>query len=232
MPEGVYFGPRDGRRISGTVRAFEAGASGLLTPKKGLFQRDVVPVQFRNDFAGTVPAHGVMRVGTPVTSDGVQVLPANRPDTTFRRLYLVNGPEEVAQNAFGWGTWLWHADWVLYDDASTPADGESWGPQDGSFEIKKWRYGFTIRGNPTGGTTDLVQAQQEWVNQFLCKSNEAITANGDTGAASVYDGNQADITGTDVTVTNRTGLNWDSGKWGVAIWLGGTWFASPWECPA
>lgn len=231
MPEGAYFSTDNGERIARAVRAVE-GAIGLILPRpRQLLPRDVVPVPFRNDYAGTIPAYGVCEVAAPVTLDGTQVYPVTRPSTTFNRLYLVNGPEDVADDGYGWGTWLWQADWVLYDDANTPAIGESWGPQSGSFELKKYRYGFTIWGNPSGGTTDLVQAQQQWVNQFLCKSNEDITANGDTGAVSVYDGNAADIAGTDVTITNRTGINWTSGTWGRATWFGGTWYGEPWECP-
>lgn len=226
------FSPRDAERIARSVRAYEAGPSGLLTPSR--FQahdRNLAIIPFRNDFAGTIPARGCCRITGTVEVDGLQFFKVDRPDTSFGRLYLVNGPEDVADDGYGWGTFLWHADWVLYDDASTPAFGESWGPQNGSFEIKKWRYGFEIWGSPSGGTTDLVMASQRWVNQFLCKANETITANGDTGAVSVYDGNQADITGTDVTCTNLTGFAFTINTWGTATWLGGTWFAEPWECP-
>lgn len=200
--------------------------------KRAIYDRDYTRIPFVNDYAGTIPAYGVLRVTELVESDGVKIFEANRPDTSFNRLYLVNGPEDVAEDGFGWGTWLWHADEVLYDDANTPAMGESWGPQNASFELAKWRYGFTIWGLPTGGTTDRVMASQEWVNQFLCKSNEEFTANGDTGAVSVYDGNGAD-TSIDVSgCVNRTGLVWDSGTWGKATWLGGKWYVEMWECPA
>lgn len=233
MPEGVYFGRKDGRRIADTVRAFETGGSALWLPGRSLYDRDYVRVPFRNNSGETVPAHGCMRITGTETSDGVERFIIAKPNTSFKRIYLINGPDTVASTAQGWATFCWHADWVLYDDASTPAAEESWGPQDGSWEIKKWRYGFTIQGSATGGSTDLVLAQQEWVNAFLCKSNEAIAANGGTGAVSVYDGNQADMTGIDVSsCVNRTGLNYDNGKWGNAKWLGGKWFVEPWECPA
>ena len=231
--QGAYFSPENAERIARTVRGWEAGPGGIVQPPALLADRDFNRVPFRNDYAGTIPAYGVCRVGEPVAFDGVWVYPANRPDATFRRRYLVNGPDDVADDGYGWGTWLWHADWVLYDDTNTPAVDESWGPQDGSFELKKWRYGFTISGLASGGSTDLVLAQQEWVNQILCKSNEAFSADGDTGAISVYDGNQADITGTDISgCINRTGVAWANDDWGTATWLGGNWFVEPWECSA
>lgn len=188
-------------------------------------------IRLRNDYAGTLPARGVVQIDEPVTYQSQQVFPATQPTTTFKRFYAVVGASDIDEGKYGFGSWLWHADWVLYDDANTPAVGETWGPQDGSFEIKKYRYGFEIWGNPTGGTTDLVMAQQQWVNRFLCKSNELITANGDTGAVSVYDGNQAD-TSMDVSgCVNRTEFDFASGDWGTAVWFGGNWFVEPWGCP-
>lgn len=230
--EAYVLNERQVDRIRRALRWVE-GQGGGLPPgrKRPLAQRDYNTVTFRNDYAGTVPAYGVLRVTGLVSSDDVQVYKVDRPDTSFARLYLVNGPEDVAQNAFGWGTWLWHADWVLYDDADTPAFGESWGPQASSFKLKKWRYGFTIWGAATGGSTDRVMASQMWVNEFLCKSDSSITA-GSTGTVSVYDGNNADTTINVSSVRNRTGLTWDSSKWGIAYWLGGEWKAEPWECPA
>lgn len=231
MPEGFYWKETDVERAGRVIRAFEAGPGGGIAPvKRALPDRNYTRIQFRNDFAGTIPAYGVCRVTGADTVDDVPVLTVDRPDTSFNRLYLVNGDGDVAEDGFGWGTFLWHADWVLYDDASTPAFGESWGPQNGSFELKKWRYGFTIWGEPSGGTTDIVLASQHWVDGFLCKSNEEFAADGGTGGVSVYDGNQAD-TSIDVSgCVNRTSLTFANDDWGKATWLGGNWFVEPWEC--
>lgn len=188
-------------------------------------------VRFRNDHTSEVPAFAVMRVTGATKLLGESVVTIARPNTSFNRLYLVNTETRVAANGTGWGTWLFDAGRVLYE-SGTPAVGESWGPADGQWSLKKWRYGFTIIGNNTASALTTV-AIQDWVNGFLCKSNEAFTASGDTGAVSVYDGNQADITGTDVSgCINRTSVAWDSGTWGKATWLGGNWFVEPWDCPA
>lgn len=233
MPDGVYFSPDNGERIARTVRAVEADGGLILPRPRQLVTRDVVPVPFRNDYAGTVPAYGVCQVAEPVTLDGVQIFPVTRPTTTFKRLYLVNGPDDVIDDGYGWGTWLWHADWVLYDDANTPALGESWGPQDGSFELKKYMHGFTIWGNPSGGSTDLVMAQQWWVNgEILVKndSGSAIAANASgtfkifTGAA----GSEAD-SGMTITAYNKTSVSFANGKFGAAAWIHGAYYAVPWQ---
>lgn len=188
------------------------------------------PVHFRNDSGEEVPAHGVMYVTGSVTVGPKEYVTIEKPDTSLQRLCLVNGKRPVADGNYGRGTWLSEADWVLYD-SGTPAYGESWGPKQSQWSLTKWRYGFTIIGNPDSEALK-VRALQMPVNSFLCKFNEEITADGDTGPVSVYDGNQAD-TSIDVTgCVNRTGLDCDSATWGKAVWLGGNWFVEPYECPA
>lgn len=228
--EGYYLDARQVDRLRRGLRILEGKVDpSPLQRKRALFERNVSQVTFRNDYAGTIPAYGVVQITGVASSDGVQVFTVDRPGSALYRLCLVNGPEDVAEDAFGWGTFLWHADWVLYDDADTPAFGESWGPQNASFKLKKWRYGFTIWGAPTGGTTDLVMASQDWVNEFLCKADADIAA-GSSGTVSVYDGNDADTSINVSSVTNRTGVDWTSGDWGISYWLGGKWKAEPWEC--
>lgn len=190
---------------------------------------DEPKVRFRNDYAGTIPAYGVCEVAAPITLNDVQVFPVTQPTTTFKRLYLVNGSTDVLDDGYGYGTWLWQADWVLYDDANTPAIGESWGPQSGSFELKKYRYGFTIWGNPSGGTTDLVMAQQQWVSIVYGQTNGAINK-GSSGTLDLYDGNNAAITSSSVTTTNRFS-NIATAKKAIATWNGGTWLLTGAECP-
>lgn len=228
--EGVVPNLQAWAKIEAAVRAHE---SSQLPPqqRRTLPDRDFVRVKFRNNSGETVPAYGCMRVTGVELDEGVLRFVVAKPDTSFNRLYLVNSGSSVASGAPGWGTWLYHADKVLYE-SGTPAFGESWGPKASQWSLAKWRYGFTIQGqnDTTALTTYAIQSE---VNGFLCKSNEEFAADGDTGAVSVYDGNQADITGTDVSgCINRTGIVWESGKWGKATWLGGNWYVEPWECPA
>jgi hypothetical protein len=218
---GYVLNERQVDRIRHALRLIEGQGTAGYQRKRPLFQKDHNAVTFRNDYAGTIPAYGCVRITGVTSSDDVQVFTVSRPDTSFARLYLVNGPEDVAEDAFGWGTFLWHADWVLYDDANTPAFGESWGPQNGSFELAKWRYGFTIWGAPTGGTTDRVMASQDWVNHFYGQTDAAITK-GSSGTISVYDGNNADTSinvssvenkFANVAITKKVGVSWQGGVW-------------------
>lgn len=187
-------------------------------------------VPFRNDSSGseTVPAYGVMRVTGSVDIDGVEHVTVAKPNTDFKRKYLVNGPTAVPYNETGKGTWLEEADWVLYDDANTPAIGESWGPSDGSWKLKKWRYGFTIVGNPSGGATDIVRAWQEEINEFIGKTDSTHNKNSQ-GTISIYDGNLADTTDNMASVENKF-ANVSSSKWVQVRWNAGKWHLVAAEC--
>lgn len=195
-------------------------SSGVRRHETGSF-RDVRQVRFRNDYSGEAPAYGVLRVTGAEVLQGINTIKVDRPDSSFARLYLVNGPNPVQSGKFGWGTWLWHADWVLYDDADTPAFGESWGPQNASFKLKKWRYGFTIWGAPTGSDTDRVLASQSWVNHFYGQTDAAINK-GSSGTVSVYDGNNADTSinvssvenkFANVAISKKVSVTLEGGKW-------------------
>jgi hypothetical protein len=186
------------------------------------------PVKFRNDYAGEVPAYAVMRVTGTAEVGGKVILTIDQPNTDFGRLYLVNGKKTVADDGYGVGTWLWDADWVLYDDANTPAAGESWGPQASSWELKKYRYGFTIVGGATGDSTDRVKASQHWVNGFIGKT-DASHAKSATGTISVYDGNRVD-TSINVSSVYNLFAAVATTKFVDVEWRGGTWYLTSAEC--
>jgi hypothetical protein len=192
---------------------------------------DAFQIPFRNDSGETIPAYAAMRVTGVVTAASVPVITVAKPSSTFQGLYLVNGPLPVASSGEipSFGTWADQAGFVLYDDANTPAMGEEWGPYDGSWEIKKYRYGFTILGGATGGSTDIVGVVQRQVHVVFGKSSAGITA-GSNGTVTIYDGNQT-TTGHNISATNRTEIAIGANTWCEASWFGGTWFAKPWECP-
>lgn len=189
------------------------------------------PVPFYNASGETIPAYAVMRVTGVSTLGSVPVITVAKPSSAFQRLYLVNGPLAVSGESNqepNFGTWAEGAAFVLYDDANTPAYGESWGASNGSWKIKKYRYGFTILGNPASG---VVGASQEFVNSFLGKASGAI-AGGGTGTVLIHDGNEADTSDTMASVKNRTSVQADDQAWVKVNWLGGKWFLEPWTCPA
>jgi hypothetical protein len=191
------------------------------------------PIRVRNGESEDIPPFACMRITGCEEVDGQPVYTVGKPNSDFKRLYLVNGPFVIGTGSEdeGRASYLTNGGRVLYE-SGTPALGESWGPASGQWGLSKWRYGFTIIGDDTtqAGNSSIV-AQQFAVNSVLCKADEDIASGGSSGTVSVYDGNQAD-TGSNLAVTNRTGVDFDSGKWGHAMWLGGTWYVEAWECPA
>jgi hypothetical protein len=234
MADEVYaFDENDARRIGRAVRKSEAGTAAPQMPTEQPRQRNYSRIPFRVDATETVPAYGLLRVTGMVEVDGRKVYKIDKPNTTFSRLYLVNGPDEITYRSgstgYGWGTWLWHADYVLYDTGNTPAFGDSWGPQDGTWTIKKYRYGFTIMGGNAGtGAASRTIAVQSEVKEFWGQTDAAITK-GSSGTISVYDGNDAD-TSINVSSVKNKFANVAITKKVKAHWLGGSWYLDAAEC--
>lgn len=173
MPDLFGYSEADTARIAAAVRAFEAGRIGKnreLSPA----DRNYTRIPFRNDSGETVPAYGVMRVVNKTTIDARPIYTIGKPNTTFQRRYLVNSPTEVIDGGRGWGTWLWHADYVLYDSGSgTPAFGEEWGAQNGTWTLAKNRPGFLIDGgNETNPHRTI--AMQHLITSVLAQTDGAI----------------------------------------------------------
>lgn len=183
---------------------------------------------FRNDSGETIPAYGVILLGTPFMSNGLIHYSANKPSTSFQRFYLVNGPEDIADDKFGWGTWLTHPGKVLYD-SGTPAAGESWGPKTGQWSLSKWRYGFTILGG--NNTTDLTTVAVQSPVTHVWGQTQGSIAKDATGTVEVFDGNDTILNAsTTLSVKNKAVSVGDNKKVG-ARWEGGSWYLDWCECP-
>ncbi len=193
-------------RIAAAVRAFEGGNS---DPNAARLQRaDLHAIPFLNNNEGTVPPYAVMRVidseedpeDDPAIVDQFTFLLCDQPDGTFNQLYLVNGSDEVEPSATGWGTWMWHAGRVLYDDGDTPARGEMWGATDGEWFLSKDRPGFYIAGG-IDETLTTILAVQKLVDSALCRPNADIAA-GDSGTVTIYGGTPGSETSTSLEVAD------------------------------
>lgn len=185
-------------------------------------------VEFVNASGEEIPAHAVMRVTGAELKAGLPIITVAKPNTTFQRLYLVNGPLRVGSEstARGIGTWLSDANFVLYD-SGTPAVGESWGPKNGQWSLAKWRYGFTIAGAVDSAGLKVMATQAE-VNGFIGKT-DASHAKGATGTISIYDGNNADTSDNMTGVLNKFAAVATT-KWVDVSWRGGQWILTAAEC--
>jgi hypothetical protein len=186
----------------------------------------------KNSSQEVIPPFAVMRVVSSAIIDGEVVVTVAKPNTTFISEYLVNGPWAIGSGSSdeGLATDLSESGLVLFG-TGTPAVGEEWGPEPSQWYLKKYRYGFRIKGSTyTFGDYTAVVGKQFAVCNFIGKADGNISA-GSSGTLDLYDGNQADMSMTQA-VTNRTGLQIDDTKWAKGTYMGSTAFAEPWECPA
>lgn len=192
-------------------------------------------IRFLNNNSGTAPAWGVLRI-TGATAK--KYLTIDQPDSTYRWLYLVNGPLAVPTGKPGWGTFLtsehfrFGDNYVLYDTGSgTPAYGEQWGPTASSWKLSKQRPGFFIfGGNNTESGKERTVAIQTAPGQVLVKnSTGSAIAAGASGTATLHGGtalSEATISLT-MTVNNRSSVSWADGKYGFADLVNGQAYVSP-----
>jgi len=242
MPRDFVLSEPDYFATKRAVKAVERGLTNVrnrLRGERGQRRAAVPParVRFRNDNSGTAPAWGVLRI-TGASNSGY--LTIDQPDTSFQRLYLVNGPRDIATGKTGFGyfltaeTFRFPDHYVLYDTANTPAYGESWGPQNGTWTLKKYRYGFTIMGGniTTESGKERTVAVQSEVNLIYGQAQGTI-ADGATGTMEVFDGNNTILNAsTTVSAVHRFSATTiaDDSKL-EAAWNGGTWNIIAARCP-
>ncbi len=228
-----YLNESDRRKIAGLLR--DAGAGGSTVPGFEPQDRQLAKIGFKCTAA--CPAYGVMRVtGATLNPSGWPRYDTAQPNTTLQRFYLVNSGSAALLGDggayYGWGTWLHHGGHVLYDTANTPAYGETWGPADGVWTIKKSRWGFNILGGNTGtGATSRTLAVQHIVNHVLGKTN-ASHAKSASGTVNLYAGtlgSETQVTSMTVTAYNRFAAV-ATGKWVHCSWVNGGWDLSAAEC--
>lgn len=190
--------------------------------------------KFLNNSGEEVPAYAVMEVSAgaqgPFTHERLTIV---KPTTTFKRLYLVNGPEPVAANSEGWGRYLMDDssdNLVLYETGNTPAIGESWGAKASQWTLAKNRPGFLITAaNNTSATNPYTSAVQYIVNHLKGKADGAISKGG-SGTVSIWMGAAGSEADTTINVTAWAwGKAITSGKIVSVQWLDSAWYVGCWE---
>lgn len=134
------------RRIEELTRRFgSANVSEARLPGN----RDDDQIPFKNAAGETIPAYAVMQV-SGVLSAGGKTLSVVKPDGSRKRVFMLNGPSDVALGGFGWGRMHSPTAYALYDTSSgTPAYGELWGPTT-TWKLSKSQSGFEVIGGNTG----------------------------------------------------------------------------------
>lgn len=215
-------------RIAAAVRAYEGTAGAAAGRRNRGPDQNYSRVWFKNSYSGTIPKYGVMRVTGTTAVDNFYFLNCDQPDSTYRWLYLVNGFEDVPQNGYGWGTWLWHGGQVLYNGA-TPAVGERWGPVASQWYLQQHRPGFWVFGGNDTNLTATVAVQIPPGEVRVKNDTGSAVAAGSTGTFGIYGGSAGTTdTGLEVALTNGSSVSWADTKYGWATAdAGGLIFGAP-----
>lgn len=104
---------------------------------------------YRNGTAETVPAFALLRI-TGNDDDGTPVVA--KPNADSMPFLLVNGPSEVIAGGNGVATYSEPVP-VAYNDAATPAVGDTWGSANGSWLLTTGKIGWRVMSEPTGYET-------------------------------------------------------------------------------
>jgi hypothetical protein len=181
-------------------------------------------VPFHNASGEVVPAHAVMRV----TSIANEIHEIEKPNTTFKSRYLVNGPDAVAIDGYGIGTWLEKSDKVLYD-TGTPAIDEEWGAKSGQWSLSENRPGFLITGD-VDTTALTVRAKQHLVTDLIGQAGSGISK-GSSGDVDIWMGASGAEAVTEYVIEcSALGAAITADKWVVVFFRNGVWYVGPWEC--
>lgn len=188
---------------------------------------------FRNVSGETIPSFAVMRCTGSLVRAGQLVLEMQQPNEQFERLYYINGPVGIADQAFGECFLLTETTSIrrrcLASDAETPTPGDSWGAKSGSWLLYPHRAGFTILGPSLTGTLFARQHEVTIVQGTLAEKLHA----GETAELSIYATSGSERMTVDVRDHMLT-VNYalPSETFVVAAWFAGEWsVVSASKCP-
>jgi hypothetical protein len=177
-------------------------------------------LNFRNDSGETAPAFCLLRKIGAYELYGEAIYKCGKPNATFQRVYLINGPCDVPAGGFG-NCYQWTPAYALFDAGTTPAAGESWGAKPGDWKLWPHRPGFLIEAAAGDCPDGRVLVQQEIVREFLGKTDGAHSVDA-SGTISLYMGVQGSETDStyDITAWNKY-ADIGSGKWCSGSWING-----------
>lgn len=135
---------------------------------QSIYYKDPIPVY--NEGGTDCPAFGILRISAnSVFNDGKTQLYVSRPDTTYRGLYMVAGPQGIKSGKSGVAYFgLDKPIWALWDSgATTPAIGSVFGPMVDAFTLYSDSYGFTVVGRSETTPFRRVLVQQHRVTGLI-----------------------------------------------------------------
>jgi hypothetical protein len=196
-----------------------------------LTAEQIYTIPFRNDSEAEIPPFAVLKhAGNVVDRSGQWVASVTKPDTTFSRLYLINGPVAIPDGAYGLA-----ADGsypvLVKTETDTPASETGWGVTAGSWALRKNRPGnFSCLGP---SKTDVGLFRQEECNSIIGQLTGSLAAGG-TATVNLCYGDPATTEGTiQATVRDKLLISGSLPNDTIlaAEWINGVWYLKWWTGP-
>lgn len=205
----------------------------LPSPWDGSF-----PYPFENWSGETIPAFSIMAVTDIVYTEGIPFFKVEKPSTTFRRRYVVNGHCDIPSTAgSNKGRGVCFERGLLrfkYESGASPSNGKGYGPKPGSWEM--WE-GYPQCVHVEG----VLDSTNKWmlgmlapITRLRCKTGGSSVSAG-TSSSSNYiittgtPGSEATAGFTTLpTMYYRTAIG--ANKHFFGSFLDGYWYAEPQEC--
>lgn len=150
----------------------------MTTIAEAYYQR-IRPLQVRNDSGEIIPAFSILRVTGTVSVNSKIVYKVDKPNTTFERRYLVNGPVAIPVGKYGFAN---DGRFVDFDvDYTTSA--KNYGASPGSWKLVYQRYGFELFDAPT--SSKKYRGTHEPITFVMGKATSGISAGG-SGTMKIY----------------------------------------------
>jgi len=168
------------------------------------FEETPNPIEFVNNAGSTIPPFGILRVtGTTILSNR-EILTVDQPNTFGSQYFhFVNSGQSVAAGKYGTCFNGFPVSAAFTTGDGTPAFGQIWGPQSGTWLLKINTFGFRVVGTPDN-TNGVVSVIRDPFLKFRGIANADI-ASGAVGTVSIYYRSDA-TTMTDTTVDTPTSV--------------------------
>jgi hypothetical protein len=175
---GYDFTKETAERIVRAVREVESRPRPSLGIKPPVHFGEPIPVWVRNDGPATsdvIPAYGVAAVVGSTFDNGYPTLIVSRPSTEFRRMYVANGPIELAKDDHGLAYW---GDNVIVRYTTTEPTSAlfAYGPVPGLYELDAYRpqcsESYGIAFDVTGSSDDkLIHASMHPIERLIVQNS-------------------------------------------------------------
>lgn len=190
-------------------------------------QFDPAILFYNADSANSIPAYGIALLNGTNTDTGTPMFKVKQPDVYgCQSNWLLNGGSVIPKSSFGWGQAVFGMGpcgevgfKAAYDsNDGTPAQGSMWGPQSGTYLLKKNSGGFQVQGI-YDSTNHIAMVVPAPMLSLIGKTNAAI-GKGASGVVNVWTGStigSESANGQTVTAYNRY-ANVAITKWVRCAW--------------